>query len=676
MTQVGRAVAREAKSRDCRILEIRNTHVLRDARAGRQVESLGEDPLLAARMTVAYIHGVQGEGVAAAIADCAGPCPSAATRAQGAPADERALQEIYWPPWRAAVQEAGAWPILRSDSSGDEARVRGTNAQAPTRGESAIGTLDERVRRVLRMILVMGLDRPRSDGVLNTREHQQLARDAALAGIVLLKNEGLLPIDAKKVGSVAVIGPLAEKPRAGCSVGTCVQSFYEISPLAALKEKLGPAVRIRYVPGLDRVDDLAPMPAGLLIPTANGGGQQGLLAEYFAGADLAGEPIAQRIETNIQIAEDVARPARVPAVGYTIRWTGAVRVPIAGRYTLTMACNDGCRATLDGTTLIDAWMTPAETIRRAVVTLPAHTSRTLRIEARATRPRARFRIGLERSGRTPLSEAVAAAKKADIALIFAGDPERDAERDPHSLALSSGQEDLIAAVALANPRTALVLQADTATLLGEGARRVPAILAAWHPGQEGGNAIADILLGEANPAGRLPVSFPARQDDPPAGGAVKETNDLVLNNDGVPVGYPRFEAQAMPVLFPFGHGLSYTSFSYRDISVTPASVPAGQSIEVRLTVQNTGARDGTEVVQLYVRDLKSSLPRPVKELKAWQKVALKAGAEQVVVFTLDPAALSYYDPERHNWIAEPGVFEVQIGASSRDIWLRGRFTLE
>jgi beta-glucosidase len=204
---------------------------------------------------------------------------------------------------------------------------------------------------------------------------------------------------------------------------------------------------------------------------------------------------------------------------------------------------------------------------------------------------------------------------------------------------------------------------------------VPAILQAWYGGQEAGHAIGDILFGAQNPSGKLPVTFPKQWSDSPAYGNYPGTDLHVKYAEGIYVGYRGFDKRAIEPLFPFGHGLSYTKFDYSDLKVTPAKADAGKQIEVVMRVRNSGSRSGAEVVQLYVHDVKSSVDRPLKELKGFRRVTLKAGEAQDVKFTLDKAALSYFDVAKDDWVAEPGAFEVWIGASSRDIRLKGGFEL-
>jgi beta-glucosidase len=259
------------------------------------------------------------------------------------------------------------------------------------------------------------------------------------------------------------------------------------------------------------------------------------------------------------------------------------------------------------------------------------------------------------------------AAKADVAIVFAGtgaESESDG-RDRSSLSLPAGQDELIAAVARANPRTIAVITSGSAVLMNKWAGKVPAILQAWFPGEEGGNAITDVLGGAVNPSGRLPITIPAA------------ARDLPPDDGGLYAGYRWFDRNAIDPLFPFGHGLSYTRFEYSNLTVTPPHVAAGQFVSIGLTVRNAGARAGRDTVQIYLRATKSaaSIERPVQELKAFQQISLNPGESKRLHFTLSDVATVYFDERRHDWVQDQAEFEVRAGSSSRDIRATGTFSV-
>jgi beta-glucosidase len=279
--------------------------------------------------------------------------------------------------------------------------------------------------------------------------------------------------------------------------------------------------------------------------------------------------------------------------------------------------------------------------------------------------------------RAARDEAVALAARSDAAVVVVGySPALESEGfDRPSMDLPAGQDGLIEAVAAANEHTVVVVAAGAPVTMTRWIGRVPAVLYAWYGGEEVGHAVGDLLFGAASPSGRTPVTFPRRIEDSTAFGHYPGKDLHVEYAEGIYVGYRGFDRSKVEPLFPFGHGLSYTTFEYSGLEVSPEAVKRDGTVDVTLKVKNTGARPGAEVVQLYVHDPESSVDRPEKELKGFRRVSLQPGETRAVSFTLDRSALSFFDPGRREWVAEPGAFEVLVGASSRDIRLRGAFRL-
>jgi beta-glucosidase len=275
------------------------------------------------------------------------------------------------------------------------------------------------------------------------------------------------------------------------------------------------------------------------------------------------------------------------------------------------------------------------------------------------------------------NEAVELARKADAAIVVVGNSFKleSEDFDRPSMDLPAGQDELIEAVAAANKNTIVVIVAGSPVTMTKWIGRVPAVVAAWYGGQEAGHAIGDILFGAQNPSGKLPVTFPKQLADSPAYGNYPGENLHVAYAEGIYVGYRGFDKRDVEPLFPFGHGLSYTKFDYSGLKISPGKVAAGKQVEVTIEVRNSGSRAGAEIVQLYVHDVKSSVDRPLKELKGFQRVLLNPGEARNVSFTLDKSAMSFFSTAKDDWVAEPGAFEVWIGASSHDIRLKGTFEL-
>jgi beta-glucosidase len=274
-------------------------------------------------------------------------------------------------------------------------------------------------------------------------------------------------------------------------------------------------------------------------------------------------------------------------------------------------------------------------------------------------------------------DAAAVAARTDAAIVVVGNaPSIESEGfDRTTLSLPAGQDELVAAIAKANKNTIVVINAGSPVAMDPWIGQVPAVLMMWYGGQEGGHALANVLFGDFTPSGKLPVTFPRKIEDTPAFGHYPGENLHTEYAEGIYVGYRHYDRANIEPLFPFGHGLSYTKFEYSDLKVTPDKIGPGRRVQVSLTVRNSGARAGAEVVQLYLHQAKSSADRPPQELKGFRRVMLTAGQSQAVTFTLGPQAMSFYSVAKHTWVAEPSGFDVLVGASSRDIRLKGNFEL-
>jgi beta-glucosidase len=274
-------------------------------------------------------------------------------------------------------------------------------------------------------------------------------------------------------------------------------------------------------------------------------------------------------------------------------------------------------------------------------------------------------------------ESAGLAAKSDVAIVVVGyAPSLESEGfDRKTLALPAGQDELINAVVKANGNTVVVINAGSPVSMGKWLDRVPAVLDMWYGGQEGGNAIAAVLFGDANPSGKLPVTFPRKWEDSPASANYPGKNLAVEYAERIYVGYRYFDTRNVEPLFAFGHGLSYCTFDYSALKISPERTDAARPVEVTLTVRNSGSRPGAEVMQLYIRDVKSSVDRPFKELKGFRRVVLEPAQSQTVTLTIDKNAMSFYSPVKRDWVAEAGMFEVLVGSSSRDIRLKGTFEL-
>jgi len=523
--------------------------------------------------------------------------------------------------------------------------------------------IDASVARVLRAKFDLGLfDYPyvNSDSAAywnGNVTHRTLAREAARAGIVLLKNEnGVLPL-AKTLTSIAVIGTDASEARLG---GYSGPGIHPTSILDGIRAAVGRGTSVRYVPGPGRLSaDHAVVPAEQL--------PGGLRGEYFDNPGFAGQPRLIRTDTRIDFGWTLNAPAReIPYDWYSIRWAGSLVAPAAGVHRLGVEGNDGYRLFVDGRLVIDNWTKRSYGTRLATVDLAPGSSHAIRLEYFEPTGNARVKLvwdaGLPHDWRAKIDSAVTAARASDVALVVAGIEEGEF-RDRAFLGLPGHQADLIEAVAATGTPVIVLLVGGSAITMSPWLDRVAGVLDVWYPGEEGGHAVADVLFGDYSPAGRLPITFPMAEGQLP----------LYYNHKPTGRGDDYLDLTGQP-LFPFGFGLSYTRFEYSALTIEPATMGPQDTAVVRCRVKNVGTRAGDEVVQLYLHDELASVAQPVTALKGFVRIHLATGEEREVVFRLGPDELRLLDRDLR-WVVEPGDFRVMVGTSSRDIRLRGMLTV-
>ncbi len=738
--QVGQALGEETKAKGAQVLLAPTVNIQRSPLNGRNFECYSEDPYLAARIAVAYIQGVQSRGVGVSVKHYAGNNSEFERLTISSEIAERALREIYLPAFEAAVREAGAWTVMASYN-----KVNGTYASenaelltsilkqewgfdgvvisdwvathstvaaldagldlempGPTRwrgdklvqavhnGEVSAAAVDDAAARMLHLIERSGLlDSPpsieeRSD---DSPARRALVRQAAAEGIVLLKNNGVLPLDASKLRKVAIIGPNAKQARIMGGGSAQVNALYTITPYDGLTAQLEPTVEVGYEMGCANHRFIPPLDITQVAPAAD---QQhgGFAVAYYNSLDLSGEPVWQTTLASSDIRFNGELPPTVDPAAFSFRASGYLTPTVSGLYTFGLVSAGLSRLMVDGQQVIDNWsaqtagdsyMGMGSAEQRASLMLTAGKPVALALEY--SKPTAGGLAGVRFGALPPLAEdaiarAVNLAASADVALIFVGSSgEWESEgADRPDLDLVGEQDDLIKAVSTVNPNTVVVIQTGSPIVMPwlDGAA---AALQAWFCGQECGNAIADVLFGKVDASGRLPQTFPMRLQDNPAYINYPGEHGKVHYGEGIFVGYRYYDKKDIAPLFPFGFGLSYTDFAYANLRLSQTQLAAGESLVVTVDVTNSGQRAGAEVVQLYVRDVKASVMRPPKELKGFAKIALQPGEIQTVSFSLDPRALSYYDDLAHRWVAEAGEFQALVGRSSQDIRLTASFQL-
>ena len=474
-----------------------------------------------------------------------------------------------------------------------------------------------------------------------------------------------------------MIGENAERP-SFIGGGSCrVRPHYVISPLAGIQNRAGESVQVSYALGCATHKSLPLLDKNWLA--------DGVTLQYFSNRDLAGDPVHTDTTDQLEIVwlGDTV-PAIIDPANFSVRLTGVLSVPESGAYELSLSSVGKSRLFIDGDLIVDIDKENAafgeEGSEKAEISLEAGQTHQLRVEY-ASQPGSFFqslRIGcMPKIPDDSIQQAVEMAAKSDVAIVFAGltDEWESEGFDRPDMELPGDQAELIKQVAAANPNTIVVLNAGS-PLHMNWLDDVAAVVQAWYLGQETGSAIADVLFGDVNPSGKLPTTFPRRLQDNPAYLNYPGENGQVLYGEGLFIGYRYYDKKGIAPLFPFGYGLSYTTFAYSNLKLSKPKYAAGDTVQFSVDVENTGSRAGKEIVQVYVRDVQSRLTRPEKELKAFAKVSLEPGATKTVTFTLDKETLSYYDPKSKRWVAEAGEFQVLVGSSSRDIHLVESFDFE
>lgn len=718
VSQVGEAIGDEARNKGQGVqIELGPAiNIHRTPQGGRNGEYFTEDPFLDAQMAVAWIKGLQGAGVAACVKHYACNNQENDRGEVNVVVGERALREIYLPGFEAAVkqghvlslmdaynrvnglhcsanpyllttilkQEWGFDGLVMSDwGAVHETDVvqAGNDLEMPTGdfmsvpklkaaladGSVTQAAVDNSVRRILRTIIRVGLlDGPLhpDPAQVNSPEHATLALKVAEEGIVLLKNHrNLLPLDREHIQSIAVIGQPATDMQVDAWGSPQVQPAHVVNFLEGILQAAN-HVAVYYA-----ATDLhgEPLPASAVtVPGKDG--VHGFWAAYFENPDLTGPPALVRVDETINLNSPQPVAPGFPLTNFSVRWTGKLSVPITGHYSFTFTGDDGFRVYLGNKLLIDNWIQEPATPVSGDAELEAGKEYELRVEYFQAGGDFTAHLDWNPPNPHPFADAVAAAQESDVAIIFVSTMGGEAEgHDRPSMDLPDNQSALIQAVAAVNKKTVVVLNNGTPVTMIDWLDQVPAVIESWFPGQEGGTALAAILFGDVNPSGKLPDTFGAKREDYPDFGNYPGEHDEVHYAEGIYVGYRHFDKNNIKPPFPFGYGLSYTTFRYSNLELSDANLSPDGSITASVDITNTGRRPGEEVAELYIHDLHPKIDKPVRELKGFAKTALAPGETKTVEFTVTPRDLAYFDVPGEQWKADPGEYEIEIGASSRDI---------
>lgn len=725
--QMGVALAEETKTKSARVLLAPTVNIHRSGLNGRNFECYSEDPMLTSALAVAYIEGVQSQGIAATIKHFVGNESEIERQTMSSDIDERTLREIYLPPFEAAVKQASVWAIMSSynrlngvwtsenhwlltellrkewgydgivmsdwfGSHTTEASVTGgldLEMPGPTRdrGEKLVAAVREgrvpaetvkaAARRMLLLLERVGAFEDATmehEKAVDRPEHRALIRKLGADGMVLLKNDGILPLDKTALDRIAVLGPNAAEPRVMGGGSAQINAHYKVSPLEGIKSALS---------GTNRVIHLKACRNNRLTQMIRGD----VSVDFFHGRDWSGPSVQASTAEESQFFWLDMPDATLNPRDFSARIITRFRPEEAGAHVFGLTNAGFAKLYVDGELLVDGetgWARGdnffglGNTEVRVDKSLEAGRTYEIRVDYRAMPEgyegieirAVRFGAELPTSD-AAIAEAVEQARACDVAVLVVGrEGEWDTEGlDLPNMRLPGRQEELIEKVAAVNPRTVVVLQTGGPVEM-PWLDKVSAVVQAWYPGQEAGNAIADVLFGDAEPGGRLPQTFPKHLSDNSAMTGDPKTypgeNGHVVYTEGLAVGYRHHDADGAKPLFPFGYGLSYTRFDWSDPRASGTDMgPDGVTVEVKL--KNIGDRAGAELVQLYVAPKASRLPRPVKELKSFAKLAIPAGGTQTAELSISIRDLAYFDPEARAWIAEAGDYELIIAANAEDI---------
>lgn len=733
--RVGELIGDEAVRQGVQVVLGPTLNLHRSPLGGRAFECFSEDPSLAGRLGAAWVRGLQDRGVAATPKHFVCNDGETSRTRVDCVVDERTLREMYLVPFEEAVSAgasalmtaynklngvycaANPWlvrQLLKEEWSFDgvvmtdwfaagdtvgfaragldlempgPARLYGTALAAAVRaGTVDEGLVDDKLVRLARLSERVGLRRRGASSTVSplaAGEADALLREAAAASFVLLKNEdSLLPLSHDGISTLAVIGPNATDPcfQGGGSAGVAMAAAP--SPLEAIVERFGSACEVRYakgctarrsLPGLHRLDVTAPQT-----------GMPGLQVEYFASDDE--EPR----QSEIRSAGKLIWLGELPGMDHDetrrVRVLARLRPAVTGNYTFSVRGSDNCGLSVAGRRLIDFAPTDqdlaaalfSEHEARGMITLQAGEDALVEVTLDASPKRFHLlAIGCqepEPGDAMALAERLAA--DADVAVVVVGTTEDDeresADRD--TTRLPGNQDELVRRVLAANPRTVVVVNAASAVDL-PWADAAPAVLYTWFPGEAFGPALADVLDGTCEPGGRLPITLGERLEDYAVRSTIPDERGQLVYEESVFVGYRHFDANGIEPAFCFGHGLGYGTVSFEALEVSKGELYAGDEVEVRVRVRNTGDRATKEIVQCYVGDPEASVPRPPRELRAFAAVHLAPGEETTVTLRLDGRAFSFWEPSRSAWHAESGTFHVEVGRSSRDLPLRAELKL-
>ncbi|MNX06044.1 Xylan 1,4-beta-xylosidase precursor [compost metagenome] len=730
MASIGKRIAQEAKVRGIRDILAPVINMADDVRWGRVEETYGEDPYLTKVMGVAFMNAVERENVVVTPKHLIANVGDGGRDSYPIQKTERFLREIHFPAFEEGVKKAGIRSVMTSYNSvdgtpatsnywlltktlkhdwgfkgfviSDAGAVGGANVLHNTSKNYAQSTvqalnggldvifqveyehyklfkppfldgsipqarIDDAVSRVLRAKFELGLfedpyvSEKEAEASLTDLSAKELAKKSALESFVLLKNNpNVLPLKQPK--NILVLGQDAVEARLGGYSGT---GQGKISILDGIKSRAGNLTKVNYAQGSFRENRKYTVIDSTFLSSKNG---KGLTGEYFNTTDLSGNPTLTRTDKQIDFMWTLYSPnEKLATDNYSVRWKGEIKALKTGTFQIGLAGNDGYRLYLDGKLIIDQWNKASYHTRTEAFNFEAGKAYPIKVEFKEPKGNAYIKLlwnyGVEDQEKKVLEEAKTMAKNADVIVVAAGIKEGEF-LDRAMLGLPGNQEQLIQEMAKTGKPVVVLLVGGSAITMGNWINDASAILNVWYPGEEGGTAVAETLFGDYSPAGRLPITYPVHEAQLP----------LVYNHKPTGRGDDYNNLSGEP-LFPFGYGLSYTTFEYSNITLAKKEIKPNESTTVSFTLKNTGDRDGEEVAQLYLRDMLASVVRPVLELKGFERVKLKAGESKTISFKIKPEMLQMLNANLKT-VIEPGDFRVMIGSSSRELQLKETLTVK
>jgi beta-glucosidase len=724
VSKLGKMTAQMARANKIALLYGPNLNLYRAANDIDNGQHFSEDPFLTGRLGACLVHAIQSQKIMAAPLGYVLDYQGYRNRGIQISGDERAMEELYLAPFRAAVMQGKAVGIVAgktviagekmaesttyltdilkgeflfegivlSDSGsnfrGPIAAKAGLDLELPTtyyfqsdsllahikNQKIAEGLIDDKVKRLLRMQMHFGYNDKKSAAVLapTSFDREQLNTEIARSSMVLLKNQdNFLPLQKTQLKSLALIGPFAKKV-----VGIDAQKPQnknisgETSPATGIKYFLENSTNLSVQKGCDTWDDAIRRNEFF---TQISFQKKGLHAEYFRNKNLEGKTDYQTTETFLSFA----RNNLTDTLPLSVKMTGVFEPENTGEYTFFAVVEDGVRIYVNDSLIIDDWKEAGLRELSAKIKVAEDDLYNLRIEYFHHAGKMYLRTGFIENAAQNFQAAVEAAKKSEAVIVCVGYDE-EMESKGRLYDLPATQKQLLKAVIKENKNVIVVLTGGGAMDLSAWKDSVKAIFHTFYPGSKEGTALTDLIFGRVSPSGKLPFSWERAEDDNPTfySFADKDNDKKVYFSEQWKMGYRSYvtDEEAAQPLYPFGYGLSYSSFDYKNLSIEPNNFTGVGKIKVSFDVINVGQREAADVPQLYIRDITSSQPRPTRELKAFSKVNLKAGETAHITLELSQEELSFYHPEKHQWITENGVFEAQIGHHVNDIVLKGAFT--